>query len=81
MQDEIVIDTDGSFGQNIQVSLEKVRRAHPNTTVGFLTCDVMPEVEALERLMADHAERLPCDLWFTFARAGPVAGPALGKAA
>ncbi len=58
-----LIDADGTFGQNIQTSLEAVRSAHPGLPIAFITCDVLPEVDTLRALMDDYARNAPCDLW------------------
>jgi hypothetical protein len=65
---DTLIDTDGSFGHNIQTSLEAVRRRHPGSPVAFLTSDVAPEVAALRRLVALYAASAPCDLWAPMVR-------------
>lgn len=64
-----LVDTDGTFGENIAASLEFVRRRWPGRRVGFATCDVVPPVDGArrlaERLRADGAR----DLWFPLVRA------------
>lgn len=64
-----LIDTDGSFGRNIEVSLEAVREAHPGRPIGFLTCDVLPEVLTLREVVAEFERCMPCDLFFPLIRA------------
>jgi hypothetical protein len=66
--DDSIIDTNGTFGHNIQCSLETVRHAHPGRPVAFITCDVLPEVETLRSLVADFDRHRPCDLWFPMIR-------------
>jgi hypothetical protein len=61
--DSSLIDADGTFGQNIQTSVEALRSAHPGRPVAFITCDVLPEVETLQTLMDDYVRNAPCDLW------------------
>jgi hypothetical protein len=63
------IDANGSFGQNIQSSMEVVRAAHPDSPVGFITCDVLPELGSLNELMGDFDRSSPCDLWFPLVQA------------
>ena len=65
---ESLIDTDGSFGHNIQTALEATRRRHPGSPVAFLTSDVVPEVATLRRLAALYAASAPCDLWAPMVR-------------
>jgi len=64
-----LIDSDGAIGENIRTALEAVRRRHPGLPIGFITCDIVPEVETLRRLMADFERLAPCDLWYPLIRA------------
>ncbi len=64
-----LIDADGTFGQNIQTSVEAVRAAHPGRPIAFITCDVLPEVETLRALMDDYDRNVPCDVWCPLIRA------------
>jgi hypothetical protein len=75
-----LVDTDGSFGQNIQSALETVCRHHPASPVAFITCDVVPEVATLQRLHSLYAEHAPCDLWAPMVRVHQDNGP-LGASA
>jgi hypothetical protein len=59
-----LIDTDGTFGGNIENSLEQVRADHPGQPVSFITCDILPEVATLRKLVGRYREDSPCDLWF-----------------
>jgi hypothetical protein len=61
---EALIDTNGSFGQNIKQSLDVVSNRHPGLPVAFMTCDVLPAAGALQRLLAEYRRHAPCDLWF-----------------
>jgi hypothetical protein len=67
--DASLIDANGSFGQNIQASMESVRAVHPDSPIGFITCDVLPEVDSLKELMAAYGRSAPCDLWFPLVQA------------
>jgi hypothetical protein len=62
--DATMIDANGTFGQNIQTSLEHVRAIHPGSPLAFITCDVLPEGGSLMALMAHYDSHAPCDLWF-----------------
>jgi hypothetical protein len=62
--DAAMIEANGTFGQNIQTSLERVRAIHPGSPIGFITCDVLPEVDSLLALLAHYDSHAPCDLWF-----------------
>ncbi|MCP4664552.1 MAG: NTP transferase domain-containing protein [bacterium] len=59
-----VIDTDSSFGKNIQVALETVEKEFPASPLAMTTCDILPEVEELRRLMEDYLAHEPLDFWF-----------------
>jgi hypothetical protein len=59
-----LIDCDGTFGKNVQASIETVHADHPNRPMAFITCDVLPEVETLVTLLEDYDSETPCDLWF-----------------
>jgi len=63
-----LVDIDGSLGHNIERALETVRRHHPASPVAFLTCDVVPEVATLQRLLALYVEHAPCDFWAPMVR-------------
>ncbi len=64
-----IIETDASFGHNIQVALERVRAAHPGSPIAFSTCDILPEVATLVALANDYGRTAPCDLWFALVKA------------
>lgn len=63
-----VIDTDGTFGENIRAATETVRFALPGHPIGFITCDILPETDTLRQLMAIYAGAAPYDLWFPLVR-------------
>jgi hypothetical protein len=56
-----VIDVAGSIDETIRVGLEAVCRAHPGVPVALTTCDVMPDVDTLEQVMAKYRAAAPCD--------------------
>jgi hypothetical protein len=58
-----VIDTDGGFGENIRASVESVG-AQQGQEMAIITCDILPEVEALRELIDDYWSHAPSDLWF-----------------
>ncbi len=64
-----VIDADGSFGENIATALEWVRTRHPGSPIGFISCDVLPEIATLQLFMQHFARHRPCDFWFPLIRA------------
>ncbi|MGH9382087.1 MAG: hypothetical protein ACRD2Z_15950 [Thermoanaerobaculia bacterium] len=59
-----VLDTEGSFGHNIEISVAEVTRLHPDRPVALTTCDIVPEAHDLETAMADYAAVAPVDFWF-----------------
>jgi hypothetical protein len=75
-----VVDADGSFGDNVQVAVSAMRRAHPGRSVAFLACDVLPDGDALGSMMACYRRCNPCDLFFPMIRA-PDTHQALGASA
>lgn len=64
-----LIDTDGTFGENIRASVEFVSSRLPGQPIGFTTCDILPDVETLRTLMQDFARDWPCDIWCPLIRA------------
>ncbi len=59
-----VIDTDGTLGENISVSIEEATKVHPSGPLAFITCDVLPDLEDLRRLLGDYEEHSPLTFWF-----------------
>jgi len=58
-----VIDTDDTFGRNIEVATERVVADCPGQSICFTTCDILPKREELDVLMQDYFENLPMDFW------------------
>jgi hypothetical protein len=63
-----IIDTDGNFGQNIRAGIEHAAERHPDSSIGFITCDILPDVDSIRRLMTGYYGTVPCDLWFPMVR-------------
>jgi hypothetical protein len=63
-----VIDTDGTFGQNLETSIEHVRKVHGDAPIAFITCDVLPEVSTLAGAYASYVAARPCDVWYPMIR-------------
>lgn len=59
-----VINTDRSFGENIQAALETVLETHAGSEVGVITCDILPDVGELRLLLENYWQEAPSDLWF-----------------
>jgi hypothetical protein len=64
-----LVDSDGTFGENIRTSIDAVRAEHPGRPIAFVTCDILPEVDTLRVLMEDYEAQAPCDLWFPLVHA------------
>lgn len=69
-----LVDSDGTLGQNLRSGLESAQAAHPEGAIAFVTCDVLPDVETVRRLMASWRGLGPCDLWFPMVEAPADAG-------
>lgn len=59
-----VIDTDSTFGRNIRAAVETVVPRCPGRSIAVTSCDILPEVEELHRLMEDYYHHAPLDFWF-----------------
>ena len=59
-----VIDTDSTFGGNIQAAVEEVMAECPGQSIAVTTCDILPEQDELHRLMEDYYHHAPLDFWF-----------------
>jgi len=75
-----LIDSDGSFGDNIRIALRTLRERHPGRPIAIITCDVLPDVDTLRTLMDDYHAHAPCDIWFPMILAPDDRG-ALGASA
>lgn len=58
-----VIDTDSTFGKNIEASVMEVAPESPGGIVAVTTCDILPEGDELRRLMEDYFQHAPLDFW------------------
>lgn len=72
-----VIDVTGAIDETIRAALKGASRGHPGLPLVLTTCDVLPEVETLARLMAHYRHSAPCDAFLPMIRA-PEDGVALG---
>ncbi len=70
-----LIPTDGSFGRNIKVAIERMRAAHPGERFAFTTCDIVPDPADLLRVIESLAAEPAADAWFPLiaVRAGAAA--------
>jgi len=60
----VVIDTDLNFGKNIEQSVTAVRASCGSGLMALITCDILPKVNELHRLMDDYYQNTPLDFWF-----------------
>lgn len=63
-----LIDTDGSFGENIRVATERIRADNPGRAIAYTTCDILPRTEELRTLMEHYSRHAPCDVWYALIR-------------
>lgn len=75
-----VIDVDGGIDETIRSAVEEVGRLHPGEPMAFTTCDVLPEVATLQRLMGQYRAGSPCDGFLPMIRL-PADRAALGASA
>ena len=59
-----VIDTDGSFGENLRAAVEAVRERCPGRPIAFTACDILPAPEEMDELLVDYHTHRPLDFWF-----------------
>lgn len=72
-----VIDVTGSIDETIRSGVAGASRGHPGVPLALATCDVLPDVETLARLMAHYRNSAPCDAFLPMIRA-PEDAAALG---
>ena len=75
-----VIDTDGTFAENIRTATRVLGDRFPDRALGYITCDVLPEVDDLRTLLDDYHAHAPLDFWFPLIVA-PKRREALGASA
>lgn len=59
-----VIDTDGSLGENLRVTLEDLSERHPEGPIALTTCDIIPDPAEVAELMDDYRLHAPSDFWY-----------------
>ena len=70
-----IIDTNGSFGDNIRAGTEAAVAEYGDGAMAIATCDILPGVDELRKLLDHYHLVAPCDLWFPVVRAdaeGPL---------
>ena len=63
------LDTDGTFAENIEASVDHLHRRLPGASVAFTTCDILPDESDLRSVMQDYRRGRPCDMWFPVIKA------------
>ena len=67
----LMIDTNGSFGDNIRASIEAVIASGLESEMAMTTCDILPAPNELIDLMNEYRASPPSDLWFPIVRSAP----------
>jgi len=58
-----IIDTDGSFAENVRAAIERARTRLPGHPLAFTTCDIVPEPGDVRAALAAWKRSEPCDIW------------------
>jgi hypothetical protein len=58
-----IVETDGSFGENIRAAIEVIQEKNPRARIAFTTCDILPKVNELKSLLEDFHQHRPLDFW------------------
>ena len=58
-----IIDTDGTFGDNLRASVEAVRAEFPSRLLAVTTCDILPDPEELRQARDDFERHRPREFW------------------
>lgn len=66
-----LVDCDGRIDANLRAVFQAVRKDHPHGPIAFLTCDVVPEVEEVRRVMDRYEAAAPCDVFFPLVKVPP----------
>lgn len=75
-----LVDVAGSVDATIRAGIEAVARDRPGAPVAITSCDVLPDVDTLARVMALYRAAAPCDGFLPMIRA-PEDHAALGASA
>lgn len=57
----VLIDVEGPIDVTVRAAIEGAAGRHPGVDLALTTCDVLPEIETLQRLMAQYHAAAPCD--------------------
>lgn len=58
-----IIETDGTFGENLAACVRALIAQEPGRQAMFTTCDIVPDAEDLRRALADLRRHQPIDYW------------------
>jgi len=64
-----VVDTNGTFGENLQAGIEHFMRTNDRGSLAFTTCDILPSLDDLDSAVADYRSHSPLDFWYPVIRA------------
>ncbi|MBI5445674.1 MAG: nucleotidyltransferase family protein [Deltaproteobacteria bacterium] len=69
VSDQSIIDTDGSFSQNVSVATSWLAEHFPGSPAAFTTCDILPELNDLDRLLEAYRQSKGSVVWYPLIRA------------
>ncbi len=58
-----ILDTDGSFGQNIRAAIEGIETQLEGRYAAFISCDVLPDPDEMRHLLEDFYRHEDLDFW------------------
>lgn len=58
-----IIETDGTFGENLAACVEALAAQEPGRQAMFTTCDIVPDPEDLRQALDDLRQHQPVDYW------------------
>lgn len=58
-----IIETDGSFGENLTACVDALVAREPGRQAMFTTCDILPDPGELQRALDDLRQHQPIDYW------------------
>ena len=63
-----IVDTDGSFGENIRAAIDSVAPRCPGQSIAFTSCDILPRSDRMRALVDSWRASGPLDIWFPLVR-------------
>lgn len=65
---EVVVDTDGSFAENVYAAIDAVRSRHPEGPLAITTSDILPDPAELRTTTGIYRENPECSLFYPICR-------------